>query len=93
MTFSEFDIPTKYRGDWDKYKLWDTRSVVTEPVLRAYSMANYPEENNIVMLNVRIATAPAGRNDLPPGKMSSFIFNLKPGDKVVVSGPLVSFCA
>lgn len=93
LSFSEFDIPTKYRGDWDKYKLWDTKSVVTEPALRAYSMANYPEENTIVMLNVRIATAPAGRNDLPPGKMSSYIFNLKPGDKVVVSGPFGEFFA
>ncbi|WP_020558054.1 NADH:ubiquinone reductase (Na(+)-transporting) subunit F [Thiofilum flexile] len=93
VDFSSFDIPTKFRDDWDKYKLWDTKSVVTEPVLRAYSMANYPEENNIVMLNVRIATAPGGRNDLPPGKMSSFIFNLKPGDKVVVSGPFGEFFA
>lgn len=93
LKYSSFDIPPKFRDDWDKYKLWDIESHVEEPVLRAYSMASYPEEDDIVMLNVRIATPPPGKNDLPPGKMSSFIFNLKPGDKVTVSGPYGEFFA
>ncbi len=93
IKYRDFDIQPEYREDWDKYKLWDIESHVTEPVLRAYSMASYPEEDDIVMLNVRIATPPPGKNDIPAGKMSSFIFNLKPGDKVVVSGPFGEFFA
>ena len=92
LTFSSFEIPERFRDDWDKYKLWDIESHVDEPVLRAYSMANYPEEDEIVMLNVRIATSPAGKA-VPPGKMSSYIFNLKAGDKVTVSGPFGEFFA
>jgi Na+-transporting NADH:ubiquinone oxidoreductase subunit F len=67
--------------------------VVAEPAIRAYSMANYPEENNIVMLNVRIATPPPRNDNVPPGIMSSYIFNLKPGDKVTISGPFGEFFA
>ncbi|HPQ94021.1 MAG: NADH:ubiquinone reductase (Na(+)-transporting) subunit F [Thiothrix sp.] len=92
LKFSEFDIPEKYRDDWDKYQLWDIEAHMKEPVMRAYSMANFPLEDNIIMLNVRIATPPAGTS-LPPGAMSSFIFNLKPGDQVVVSGPFGEFFA
>ena len=92
LTYSDFDVAEKFRGDWDKFNLWTVESVVTEPVIRAYSMANYPGEKGIIMLNVRVATppprAPAGT---PPGKMSSFIFNLKPGDKVTISGPYGEF--
>lgn len=92
LSYSEFDIPEEYRGDWDKFKMWDITAQVTEPVMRAYSMANYPEEDEIIMLNVRIASPPPGKN-VPAGKMSSYIFNLKPGDKVTVSGPFGEFFA
>lgn len=91
--YADMDIAEEYRPDWDKFNLWRYVSDVQEPVLRAYSMASYPEEKEI-MLNVRIATPPPGAPDgIPPGKMSSFIFNLKPGDKVFVSGPYGEFFA
>jgi len=92
VKFSDFDIEEEFREDWDKYDLWKIESKVDEPVIRAYSMANFPLENDIVMLNVRIATPPPGL-DVPPGKMSSYIFNLKPGDKVTISGPFGEFYA
>ncbi len=93
VSFKDFDIEEEYREDWDKYDLWRYVSKVDEPVLRAYSMASYPEEKDI-MLNVRIATPPPGApDDVPPGKMSSYIFSLKPGDKAVVSGPYGEFFA
>ncbi|MEW6038552.1 MAG: NADH:ubiquinone reductase (Na(+)-transporting) subunit F [Pseudomonadota bacterium] len=92
--FSDFDIEAEYRDDWDKYNLWKIESHVKVPAIRAYSMANYPEEQGLIMLNVRIATPPWGKEDqLPPGVMSSFIFNLKPGDKVTISGPFGEFFA
>jgi len=91
--FSDFDVEERFRDDWDKYNLWQYESVVREPAIRAYSMANYPEESDIVMLNVRIATPPPGAKDIPPGVMSSYIFNLKPGDKVTISGPFGEFFA
>ncbi len=93
LKFSEFDIEERFRDEWDKYNLWAIESVVQEPAIRAYSMANYPEENTIVMLNVRIATPPPRIADAPPGIMSSYIFNLKPGDKVTISGPFGEFFA
>ncbi len=89
VKYSDFDIPAMYRDDWEKYGLFDLVSTVKEDVLRAYSMANYPDEKGRIMLNVRIATPPS--NDLPPGKMSSYIFNLKAGDKVTISGPFGEF--
>ncbi len=92
IPFSNFEIEEDFREDWDKYDLWKLESKVDEPVIRAYSMANFPLENDIVMLNVRIATPPPGL-DVPPGKMSSYIFNLKPGDKVTISGPFGEFYA
>jgi len=92
VKFSDFDIDEEFRDDWDKYDLWKLESKVDEPVVRAYSMANFPLENDIVMLNVRIATPPPGL-DVPPGKMSSYIFSLKPGDKVTISGPFGEFFA
>jgi Na+-transporting NADH:ubiquinone oxidoreductase subunit F len=92
LQFSEFEIEERFRDEWDKYNLWKIESKVTEPASRAYSMASYPEERDIVMLNVRIATPPPGK-DLPPGVMSSYIFNLKPGDKVTISGPFGEFFA
>ena len=91
--FSEFDIEERFRDEWDKYNLWAIQSVFKEPAIRAYSMANYPEENDIIMLNVRIATPPPRIADAPPGIMSSYIFNLKPGDKVTISGPFGEFFA
>ncbi len=93
LKYSDFDIAERFRDEWDRYKLWDIVSNVTEPVMRAYSMANYPGEKGIVMLNVRIATPPPSVPDAPTGKMSSFIFNLKAGDKVMVSGPFGEFFA
>lgn len=92
LVYKDFDIETEYRDAWDNFKLWDIKSVVKEEVVRAYSMANYPEEKGLIMLNVRIATPPP-KTDLPPGIMSSYIFNLKPGDDVVISGPYGEFFA
>ena len=92
LKYSEFEIPQEYRDDWDKFKMWDITAQVTEPVMRAYSMANYPEEDEIIMLNVRIASPPPKTN-FPAGKMSSYIFDLKPGDQVTVSGPFGEFFA
>lgn len=93
VKYSDFDIEEKFREDWDKYNLWRYVSEVKEPALRAYSMASYPEEKEI-MLNVRIATPPPGVPDtVPPGVMSSYIFSLKPGDKCIVSGPYGEFFA
>ena len=91
--YGDFNIEERFRDDWDKYNLWRYVSEVKEPALRAYSMASYPEEKEI-MLNVRIATPPPGAPDsVPPGIMSSYIFNLKPGDKCIVSGPYGEFFA
>ncbi|MGB5054118.1 MAG: NADH:ubiquinone reductase (Na(+)-transporting) subunit F, partial [Nitrospirales bacterium] len=94
VKFTDFEIEEKFRTDWDHANLWRFKSKVTEPVVRAYSMANYPEEKGIIMLNVRIATPPFGSTDhIPPGKMSSYIFNLKPKNKVTISGPFGEFFA
>lgn len=93
VSYKDFDIAEEYREDWDKFNLWQYESVVTEPIERAYSMANYPEEKGIIMLNVRIASPPPGATGIPPGKMSSYIFSLKPGDKVTISGPFGEFFA
>ncbi|GIU51375.1 MULTISPECIES: NADH:ubiquinone reductase (Na(+)-transporting) subunit F [Shewanella] len=89
VRYADFDIPEQYRDDWERFELFNLVSTVDEDVLRAYSMANYPDEQGRIMLNVRIATPP--NNDLPPGKMSSYIFNLKAGDKVTISGPFGEF--
>ncbi len=93
VKYADMDIPDEYREDWDKFKIFDLVSKVDEPVTRAYSMANYPEEYGIIMLNVRVATPPPRQWDLPPGQMSSYIFGLKPGDKVTISGPFGEFFA
>ncbi|MTI16053.1 NADH:ubiquinone reductase (Na(+)-transporting) subunit F [Rhodobacteraceae bacterium RKSG542] len=92
-SFKEFDVAEEYREDWDKFKLWDIEAKSDVPVVRAYSMANYPEEKGIIMLNVRIATPPPGSQGILPGLMSSYIFNLKEGDKVTISGPFGEFFA
>ncbi len=91
VRFKDFDVEEEYRDVWDKFDLWRFESHVNEPVSRAYSMANYPDEKGIIMLNVRIATPPV--LDLPPGAMSSYVFSLKPGDKVTISGPFGDFFA
>ena len=93
LKYSEFDIPEEYRPDWDQFKLFDVEAESKEEVIRAYSMANYPEEEGIIMLNVRIATPPPRDMSLPAGKMSSYIWNLKEGDKVTISGPYGEFFA
>jgi len=93
LDYKNIDIPEQFRDDWEKFRLFDLRSVVTEPTLRAYSMANFPLENDIVMLNVRIATPPPNAPQAPTGVMSSYIFGMKPGDKVMVSGPYGDFFA
>ena len=89
--YKDFDIGKEYHPDWDKYDVWRYTSVVDETVIRAYSMANYPGEKGIIMLNVRVASPPPRLEGVPPGKMSSYIFNLKPGDKVTISGPYGEF--
>lgn len=93
VKYSDFIIGEEYKGDWNHFNLWKFVSKVEEPVLRAYSMASYPEEKGMVMLNVRIASPPPKMPDVPPGQMSSYIFNLKPGDKVTISGPYGEFFA
>jgi Na+-transporting NADH:ubiquinone oxidoreductase subunit F len=90
LGFSSFDVPEEYRSDWEHFKMFDLKAENDEECFRAYSMANHPAEGNRVMLNVRIATAPRGL-DVPPGIASSYIFNCKPGDKVMVSGPYGEF--
>jgi Na+-transporting NADH:ubiquinone oxidoreductase subunit F len=93
LKYTDFDIEEEYRGDWDRFNVWQYESVVSEPVERAYSMANYPEEKGMIMLNVRVASPPPGSEGIPAGMMSSYIFNLKPGDKVTISGPFGEFFA
>jgi len=92
--YKTFDIGEEYREDWDRFDMWRYTSTVKQDVIRAYSMANYPEEEGIIMLNVRIASPPPGGDEtIPPGQMSSYIFNLKEGDKVTISGPFGEFFA
>jgi Na+-transporting NADH:ubiquinone oxidoreductase subunit F len=92
LEYKSFDIAEQYQRDWDKFHIWRYESVVIEPVYRAYSMANYPGEKGIIMLNVRIASPPPRAPEgTPPGKVSSYIFNLKPGDPVTISGPFGDF--
>ncbi|HGJ5890032.1 MAG TPA: NADH:ubiquinone reductase (Na(+)-transporting) subunit F [Arsenophonus apicola] len=93
VSYADFDVPDEYREDWDKFNLFRYVSEAKEQTVRAYSMANYPEEHGIIMLNVRIATPPPKAADLPPGIMSSYIWSLKPGDKVTISGPFGEFFA
>jgi Na+-transporting NADH:ubiquinone oxidoreductase subunit F len=90
IAFRDFAVEEKFRDAWDRFKLWDLRHKSIEPVTRAYSMANHPAEGNRVTLNVRIATPPPGVA-APPGIASTFIFNLKPGDPVILSGPYGDF--
>jgi Na+-transporting NADH:ubiquinone oxidoreductase subunit F len=96
VDFRTMEVETAYHEDWDKLKMWDLKMKNTEPLFRAYSMANHPAEGNIVKLNIRIATPPWDRAknkfmNVNPGICSSYIFSLKPGDKVMVSGPYGEF--
>ncbi len=92
VEYKDFAIEERFRSDWDKYNVWRYVSKVDEPVIRAYSMANYPGEKGIIMLNVRIASPPPrAPENTPPGKASSYIFAQKPGDKVTISGPYGEF--
>ena len=91
IAYKDFNVEEEYHGDWDKFDVWRYVSKVDEPVTRAYSMANYPGEKGIIMLNIRVASPPPRLPDVPPGKMSSYIFSLKPGDEVTISGPYGEF--
>jgi Na+-transporting NADH:ubiquinone oxidoreductase subunit F len=93
VKYSDFDVEEEYRGDWERFGLYQYTSEVKEPLIRAYSMANYPEEQGVVKFNIRIASPPPGSSDIPPGKMSSYVFNLKAGDKISVYGPFGEFFA
>lgn len=91
--YRDFDVAPEYRGDWERFKFFELGSTVEEPVIRAYSMANYPDERGLLKFNIRIATPPPGSKGIPPGKMSSYVFNLKPGDRMRVFGPFGEFFA
>jgi Na+-transporting NADH:ubiquinone oxidoreductase subunit F len=94
VKYADFAVDDEYRADWDKFNLWRYVSTLDEPVTRAYSMANFPEERGIIMLNVRVASPPPRAPEgTPPGKMSSYMFSLKPGDEVTISGPFGEFFA
>src|SRR5690606_29722005 len=90
---SAFGIEPQFRGDWVRFGCFNLESKVTEPVIRAYSMANYAEEKGIVKFNIRIATPPPKSQGVPPGIMSSYVFSLKAGDKIKVYGPFGEFFA
>jgi Na+-transporting NADH:ubiquinone oxidoreductase subunit F len=91
IDYRSFDIDGRFLGDWKKFKMFQFKSLVYIPVTRAYSMANYPGEKGIIKLNVRIASPPPGQVTAPPGQVSSYIFNLKPGDNVTIAGPFGDF--
>jgi Na+-transporting NADH:ubiquinone oxidoreductase subunit F len=94
LSYKDFDIDDEFRDEWDHYNLWRYESHVKNEEMRAYSMASYPLEKDVIKLNVRIATPPPGASDkIPPGILSSYIFNLKPGDKTIISGPFGEFFA
>jgi Na+-transporting NADH:ubiquinone oxidoreductase subunit F len=105
IDYKDFDItshpelgrdPDDFKSEWDKFGLWDLQMVNDEPLFRAYSMASYPAEGNVIKLNIRIATPPWDRAknkwmDVNPGVCSSYVFAQKPGDKVTISGPYGEF--
>ena len=89
--FKDFEVEKEYQDVWDEHSIWQYKTRNNEEIFRAYSMANHPAEGNVIMLNIRIATPPPGSPDIPPGICSSYVFNLKAGDKVTVSGPYGDF--
>jgi len=92
--FSDFDIGPEFRDEWERNNLWRFRAGTKVPTIRAYSMANYPEEKGVILLNVSIALPPPGSDEnVPPGVVSSYLFNLKPGDPVTIAGPYGEFYA
>ena len=91
LKFKDFQVEDRFRGDWDKFKLWDLVANNAAPIFRAYSMANHPAEGNMVMLNIRIATPPPRTTGINPGVCSSYVFSLEPGDKITISGPYGEF--
>ena len=91
IEYKNFEIDERFLSDWTKFKMFQYKSHVHTPVTRAYSMANYPDEKGIIKLNVRIASPPPGSEATPPGQVSSYIFNLKPGAEVTISGPFGDF--
>jgi Na+-transporting NADH:ubiquinone oxidoreductase subunit F len=93
IKYSDFDVGEEYKGDWERFGFFGVESKCDEEVIRAYSMANYPEEKGVVKFNIRCATPPPGKLDIPAGKMSSWVFSLKPGDKVTIYGPFGEFFA
>ena len=92
LSYGNFKIGEEFHTDWDHFKIWENESVVEDQVIRAYSMANYPEEKGVLKFNIRVATPPP-RTSFPPGQMSSYVFNLQPGDKITVFGPFGEFFA
>lgn len=93
VQYKDFDLGSEYIGDWERFGFLGVESKVDEPIIRAYSMANYPEEKGVVKFNIRCATPPPNNLSLPAGQMSSWVFSLKPGDKVTVFGPFGEFFA
>ena len=92
MNYRDIEVEAEYTGDWEKFGVFDNKSSVSEPTIRAYSMANYPDEKGVMKFNIRVASPPPG-TDFPPGKMSSYLFTKKPGDKVTIFGPYGEFFA
>jgi Na+-transporting NADH:ubiquinone oxidoreductase subunit F len=93
VAFGDFDIDPQFRDTWDRFELGRFQSGTDVAIERAYSMANYPNEKGILLFTIRIAFPPEYRADIPPGIMSSYVFNLKPGDEITVSGPFGEFFA
>lgn len=91
LEYQNFEIDERFLSDWTKFKMFQYKSHVHTPVTRAYSMANYPGEEGIIKLNIRIASPPPGQDAIPPGQVSSYIFNLQPGDDVTITGPFGEF--
>ena len=92
LDYKSFDISEEYHDDWERFGVWENKATTREPVIRAYSMANYPNEKGIMKFNIRIASPPPG-TDFPPGEMTSYIFNLKEGEKLTIFGPFGDFFA
>ena len=92
LKYSNFKIEDEYKEDWDQFKMFDLTANNDEDCFRAYSMASFPLEDDIIMLNIRIASPPPG-TDYPPGICSSYVFDLQPGDKITISGPYGEFFA